>query len=195
MMRFFLPLAFLLSTSVFAQNKIFRMELGYHFLTAVGDNFIKDGLGSFNGLGGEVNAVVYKNVGVGLGYSRTFSTVKNEAIYGSLKEPQLSVLGVYIFYRHRFTPRTASEAEVGINDMRIKSKSYYSKDFFREGGSAGFFGIKGLYSISYDNVVSIVVGSRLYIYDSNLDMKHSAVQNYYSQALFLNFNAGISIAF
>lgn len=178
-----------------AQYKKVTTEVAYNYFTALGKNFASDGLTDFHGLGTGIGVPIFKGTGIGTYYSRAYGSVKDISIYGNLKEPRLSIFNVYAYYHYNFSEQFSTEFQAGISDMRIRSKSYDGKHYFREGGSSGFLGLKGNFLISRINALSLDIGSRFYFYHSNVTMGSLVKDRYYSKVLFWNFNLGFSVAF
>ncbi|MDO5615762.1 MAG: outer membrane beta-barrel protein [Cruoricaptor ignavus] len=194
MKKYAFILILLLAFQTKAQNnKRVTVELKANHFSALGNNFASDALRPFFGIGFGISKKIVKNFGLGLEYTRGYSDVKDSSIFGDLKSPRLSVFEAYLFYNHPINEKLEVDANIGTNDMRIRSQSNYRSKGYREGGAGFSFGGKVFYNIATKPQLDIVGGGKMYFYKSNVEMNNAEKEKYYSKVPFLNLNLGIRL--
>lgn len=185
-----------LSALSFAQDsKKFSVELKGNTFAGLGNNFIAEGTTTFTGFGLGLTGLVYNNFGLGIEFNRGYADVKDVSVFGELNSPELTLIDLYGLYRFPATSKLDIEGNVGAGNLRIKSRTDYRSDEFLESGSTFFLGGKLLYSITKNDQLHVVGGSRLYFLSTITEMDDPEIDEYYSKATLLNFSLGLRLYF
>lgn len=187
----------LFSALVFGQqnDRNFAVELKGNTFNGIGDNFLADGAKTFAGFGLGVNGIVTRKIGLGLDFNKSYGQVKDISVYGDLRNPELTTLDLFAFYRHPFSEKFELEGQIGGGFFGIKSRSDYASREFKENGSGFLIGAKALYGLNAANNLFVVGGPRLYFASTNVDISDSKADKYYSEPALLNFTLGLRIYF
>ncbi|MFC0342695.1 outer membrane beta-barrel protein [Epilithonimonas hispanica] len=190
---------FLLSTALFCfaffSSQGVQPSLGINAVTflPMGDNFLKDGLKNFVGVGLTYQTVFKRNMGFGIELNRAFSEVKDRSVYGDLEKPRLTNISAYFIYKYPFTEAFSLQGQIGGSFMAITSQSRYTKDDFTEQAGAFFLGTELSYKFPKLKKLEIFASPKLYFYDSFVEFRDKGLDKYYSKAQLLNINVGIRL--
>ena len=178
-----------------AQDNQFSFELKGNVMIPAGDNFLKDGLKNFSGFGLGFQGFFYKGFGLGAEYNFTSSEVKNESVFGTLKAPSLSSWEAHLLYHFPLTKKWEGEGSFGLSALRLKSRSDYRSDGFKEHAGSVILGAKLFYALSEKPKVQVFASPKLYFYSSDTQIDQSDLQRYYSKATLINLSAGVRLNF
>ena len=193
MKKILLATAFLMCLFSFAQKPKFTLGLNGVGVFPMGNNYLKDGVENFKGVGLTFQTVFRNHMGFGIELSRSFSEVKDQSIYGELESPRLTSISAYYIYKYPFTNSLSLEGQIGLSLMALTSQSNNRSNTYTENASAFFFGTEFSYHFPKAKIVGIYASPKLYFFDSLVKFEEKEIDHYYSKVPLLNINAGIRI--
>ncbi|SHK27900.1 hypothetical protein [Epilithonimonas mollis] len=174
----------------------FSVDPHVKFMTALGNNFLKDVFGYFYGFGIGGNVKIYKNFGMGIEYTYFLANdVKNLEKFGNLGAPSMNNFDGYIFHEDKITDDFFIEELVGYSTYRMKSPFLDNSGDFREGNGGLNFGAKAIYTIDNEGFQQVVFGTRLNFYNAKIGNQNPDIEKYYSKAILLNLSLAYRFTF
>lgn len=193
MRKIILLTAFSFCVFSFAQKAKCTLGVNGVGIFPMGNNYLKDGVESFAGVGLTFQTIFRNNMGFGIELNRSFSDVKNKSIYGELDSPRLTNIGAYYIYKYPFTNSLGVQGQVGYSLMALTSQSSNWSNTYTENASAFFFGTELSYHFPKAKIVEIYASPKLYFFDSLVKFEEKDIDRYYSRAALLNINVGVRI--
>ena len=193
MRKIILLTAFLFCLFSFAQKPKFTLGLNAVGVFPMGNNYLKDGVGNFAGVGLNFQTVFKNNMGFGIELSRAFTDVKDKSIFGELESPRLTNFTTYFLYKYPFTDALSLEGQIGYSYMALTSQSDYFSSNFTENGSAFLLGTELSYHFPKAKIVEIYASPKIYFFDSEVRFDEKEIDKYYSKATLFNLNVGVRI--
>lgn len=193
MKKILLATAFLLCLFSFAQKPKFTLGLNGVGVFPMGDNYLKDGVDNFFGVGLNFQTVFKNNMGFGIELNRSFSEVQDKSIFGELYNPRLTNISTYFLYKHPFTESFSLEGQIGYGYMALTSKSQYSSNIFTENADSFLLGTELSYHFPKSKMIEIYASPKIYFFDSKVKFEEREIERYYSRATLLNLNVGVRI--
>jgi hypothetical protein len=174
-----------------------KPSLGINVVNVIptGNNYLKDGVKNFIGVGLTFQTIFRNNMGFGVELSRAFSEVKDISIYGDLDNPQLTNISVYFVYKYPLTEAFNLEGQIGLGLLALTSQSRYTQDKYTENASAFQLGSEISYKFPKAKKVEIYASPKIYFFDSLVGFQEKDLDRYYSRSLLLNINVGVRINF
>lgn len=190
----------LISFYSYAQKKPprFVVEAKADAFHPVGNSYLKDGIKPFYGLGFATEIIFLRNFGLGYEFSYSFSSVKNQAVYGTLKDLKMSSYSFYALYMYSVAKNFELEGMLGYTSMSTKSTADngWELNDYREGGEGVFLGGKFLYTVVKEPHIQLFISPKVQFYRANEDyFADNSLNDYYTKATFLHTNAGIRFNF
>jgi len=179
----------------YGQKARFSVDIKGNVLSPLGNNFMKDGLKTFTGLGVGFQGIFLYNFGIGVEYNNFFTSVKDESVFGSLHSPTLSDYSIFLIYQHSLSKKMEIEGQIGTGGMTLRSRSDYRSDDFKEHADSFIVGGKILYDISDGKKIQVFASPKLYFYSSDVQLEDKSAEKYYSKATLLNINLGVRFNF
>lgn len=193
MRKILLLTAFVFSLFAFAQKPKFTLGINGVGVFPMGNNYLKDGVETFAGVGLNFQTVFKNNMGFGIELSRSFSNVKDESIFGELESPRLTNFTTYFLYKYPFSEALNLEGQIGYSYMALTSQSNYFSNNYTENASAFVLGTELSYHFPKAKMVEIYASPKVYFFNSEVKFEEKSIDRYYSKATLLNLNVGVRI--
>lgn len=193
MRKILLLSAFLFCLFSFAQKPKFTLGVNAVGIFPMGDNYLKDGVGNFTGVGLNFQTVFKNNMGFGIELSRAFTDVKDKSVFGELENPKLTNFTTYFLYKYPFTEAFNIEGQIGYSYMALTSRSDYFSNNYTENASAFLLGTELSYNFPKAKMVEIYASPKIYFFDSEVKFEDRDIDRYYSRAPLFNLNIGVRI--